>query len=206
MNRYLTSFLTVCASFACCSVPSFAVDIELIPVGGVGNEIIVRPGDRVAFDVRISNWSGHLLVGVETRFHPSTLMNENGDVLTLFEPDLDGDGECDPGNEAYCSVCRVTVSPNQPPSGSYPGDCRSDHVSQIPPGRDSFWAASRTLYGMVWVTFLDEAVADPGDGSYYVREAEKPYVYVISEKTSRRILKKRQDFIPRPTPTATPPG
>ena len=40
------------------------------------------------------------------------------------------------------------------------------------------------------------------EGSYYVKDAEKPYVYVVDERTARNILKARGDLLTPLTPSA----
>jgi len=44
------------------------------------------------------------------------------------------------------------------------------------------------------------------DGSYYVKDAENPWVYFLSTEDASKILKTGQDFIPVPTPTPVPSG
>jgi hypothetical protein len=43
-----------------------------------------------------------------------------------------------------------------------------------------------------------------GGGAYYVKDASRPYAYILDEIEAPKVLKNRQEIIPAPTPTPTP--
>lgn len=122
----------------------FPARIELVPVGGTGNDITADPGDVVVLDVMVSEWGGSLQ-GVTAEIEPSSLAAECGAVLTLFNGDADENGSCDPGSSAYCPICPGEIAAEHF-DGVHMDDCRPDHFSSLPP-----------------TVALDTAVADPGN-------------------------------------------
>ncbi len=106
--------------------------IELVPVGGVGNDIGADPGDVVAIDVFVSNWTPLSLQGVRAEIDITSMTADCGSVLTLFNSDADENGVCDVGFTAFCPTCPGAIA-SQQFDGIFIDDCRADHFSQGPP-------------------------------------------------------------------------
>jgi len=109
-------------------IPTF----ELVPVGGIGHGIAVNPGDVVAVDVFVSNWSPLSLQGVRAEIDVTSMTAACGSMLGLFNADADEDGVCDVGFEAFCPTCPSAIA-SQQFDGIFVDDCRADHFSQGPP-------------------------------------------------------------------------
>lgn len=168
MSAVVRNCCWACCAWAILGTSGFAVDIELIPVGGVGNEITVAPGDRVLVEVRISNWGDKLLRSVQAGLDPAFLTSASAGSISVFEPDVNGDGVCDPGSESYCTACNSLSAPATTTlEGIFVDDCRADHFSQIPPRIAGILGADLRYFRLYW-SGMSDGVTDPGEQSFYV--------------------------------------
>ena len=87
----------------------------------------------------------------------------------------------------------------------FPGESEADALDFTQP---SATMAITTRQGAstppVLLLFIERESRDDAGGAFYVKDAQKPYVYILEEAQSEMVLRDPAGFLPDPTPTPSP--